>query len=272
VLVDGLVHDTSALTRGSASLAGRLEAHQSALDAPYGDLIGPLHVATSDVEQVRSIAPPDAGLPVVLVADQGLLALQEARHLIQDDVWLTLDHVEIPLPDGFDPAEATRALLNELAFSVQTLVTLPRTGYDTALDVLAADGVEGAAYRCAADDPEALPTTGELAAFVHACASRRVPFVVVGPDRALHAPASGTEGARHGVLNVLAAATAALDGATTNEVAQLIESDDAPLLVAAATRRPAREVRDLLRGVASADAGRVRDGLVGLDVLDAASA
>ena len=123
-LVEGLVHDTAALS-GDRALRDVVAAHERAAAAPYGAVLGPLVVAASQAEELRTLADPDGLLLVALVADQGLLALQEARHALQDDAWLVLDHVRIPLPPGFPAAEAARALLAELAFTVPSFVELP---------------------------------------------------------------------------------------------------------------------------------------------------
>lgn len=249
VVVERLVQDCSAL--GSTSIDAVLAGHVAVCDSPHGDAVGPLLVAASQVEGFRPLADPDRLLRIALVADEGLLALEEARHAIQDDTWLELSHVEIALPPGFVPADATRALLAELAFTVPTYVELPRTGFETALDVLAEDGAERAAYRCSGADIGGVPTDGELAAFVHGCVDRRVGFrVVAGADRAVRSDGAHP---RHGVLNLLAAVAAALDGASTSELAELLAVGHAEtLLDLLADCRPAR-VREVLHGVGSTD-------------------
>src|SRR6478609_4436113 len=202
-VTDGLVHDTSALAEG-IDLAAHLYAFETATEGPLGDVIGSFGIRASQAEALRPLVDPEGLVSVALIADGGLLALQEARHAIQDDTWIDLAHLSITLPPGFEPADATRALLEELAFTAPTYVVLPRTGYETALDVLGEDGVERAAYFCGGTQND-LPTDGEVAAFVHACVDRRVPFIITGGlDLPVRSPGA------HGSLNLLAATASAL--------------------------------------------------------------
>src|SRR6478735_4704002 len=177
-VTDGLIHDTSALAE-DADLDAHLLAYETATAGPLGDVVGSFGIRASQAETLRPLVDPEGLVSVALIADGGLLALQEARSVIQDDTWITLAHLSIALPTGFAPVDATNALLEELAFTAPTYVVLPRTGYETALDVLAEDGVERAGYFCGGTAND-LPTDGEVAAFVHGCVDRRVTFVITG--------------------------------------------------------------------------------------------
>src|SRR5690242_17244986 len=91
-ITDGLVHDTSALADG-ADLTARLRAFEAAKDGHLADALASFSVLASDAEALRPLVDPDGWLPISLVADGGLLALQEARQAVQDDTWLDLDHL-----------------------------------------------------------------------------------------------------------------------------------------------------------------------------------
>src|SRR6478752_8771227 len=247
-VTDGLVHDTSALAE-DADLDSRLLVFERTTAGPFGDVVGSFGIRASQAEALRPLVDPEGFVRVALIADGGLLALQEARHAIQDDTWLGLAHLSITLPPAFAPADATRALLDELAFTAPTYVVLPRTGYETALDVLGEDGVERAAYFCGGTQND-LPTDGEVAAFVHGCVDRRVPFVITGGlDLPVRSPGA------HGSLNLLAATAAALGGASTNDLVELVESHDPARLLATVGAVPGRTLRDIFGGFATADVG-----------------
>ena len=257
-VTDGLLHDTSALAAG-AELRTALDAFVAATAGAFGAAIGSFAVPASRVEEFRPLTDPDGHTRIAIVADEGLLALKEAREAVQDDVWLVLDQLRIALPPGFAPDVATGALLEELSFTVPTYVELPRTGYEMALDVLAADGVERAGWNVGDD----LPADGELAAFVHGCVIRRVPFLLTaGVSAAVRAPGA------HGVLNVLAATAAALDGATTSEVAEIVATHDAGALIARSSDAAPLLLRDLFHGVGLAEPARVVENLTALEALD----
>ena len=255
VLFDALLLDAALCPPRATSLADALSEHDRAVASAEGAWVGPLLVPSSQAAALRAAADPDAVLPMALVADQGLLGLQEARHAVQDDAWLHLTHVEIALPAGFAPAEATRALLDELAFTVPTFVQVPRTGFDGALDVLAEDGVEHATYRCGgAIDPAdtgTVPADGEIAAFIHGCVSRGLTFALSGGlDHAVRGTDAATGAARHGLLNALAAVAAARSGAGTTELAELMGTAQVETLLATVAAVAPRVLRESLYGIA----------------------
>jgi hypothetical protein len=249
LLLSGLVHDAAAVPPGTSDVAAAVAAHREAVAGPHGDLVGPLLVPASQVDALREATEPDDELRIALVADEGLLGLAEARHAVQDDPWTELQHVQIALPEGFDAGDATRALLDELSFTVPTYVELPRTGFEPALDVLGDDGVERAAYRCCGVDAGAMPTDGELAMFVHAAVTRSVPFVLIA-GRGHVVRGGGADDPHHGLLNVLAAVAATLEGASTTEAGELLATARTDTLLETIERVPPLKLRDAFQGYA----------------------
>jgi hypothetical protein len=183
------------------------------------------------VDQVR--AGDDLRVGLIASPEGGLVELAYARDLLLDlDDAAVLTQVEIALPQDIDPATAASALLDGLAFSAQAYVEVPRrAGWEGALDVLAADGAERAKLRTGGMTADAHPSEAEVAAFIHACVVRGLAFkLTAGLHHAVRLT-TGNGFEQHGVLNVLAAVAAALDGADVGELAGLLGArDPAPLL------------------------------------------
>ena len=237
-VVTGLFDDAAVFPPGNAAVATAVTEHLHHRDSWYADLIGPLLLRASAVDEAIDSAASQAGIDVVLVADSGLIEVAQARNRLLDrEEQLRPVGIEVALPVGEDPALATKALLEQLAFSVPAAIEVPRTGFNEALDVLAEDGAERAKYRTGGETPAAHPNESELAAFLHAAVERRLPFKLTA---GLHNPVrvrtdAGLE--QHGFLNVLAAVSAALQGAAPEDLADLLarrELDDVVPLVTAA--------------------------------------
>ncbi len=245
-LVTGLFDDAAVFPPGNAAVATALAEHRLHRDSWYGDLIGPLLLRASTVEEALAVADSQAGVAVALVADGGLVELAEARNRLLDrEDQLGLVGIEVALPPGEDPEQATRVLLDQLAFSVPAAIEVPRTGFIPALDVLAADGVERAKFRAGGETPDAHPSEAELAAFLHAAVARRLPFKLTA---GLHHPIrvrteAGLE--QHGFLNVLAAVAAALAGAGAADLADVLARRNLDEVVPLLSAAPAAQVRAL---------------------------
>jgi hypothetical protein len=245
-LVAGLVDDAAVFPPRGASLDEAVAEHRTHRSAWYADAVGPLVVRAAQVADLLDVATPGDDLRVAVVgsADDGLAGLVEAAHLLLDqEDRAELAQVEIALPVGHDPGLATRTLVDQLALSVPAYVEVPRVGFEAALDVLAEDGAERAKLRTGGTTAEAYPSEAELGSFLLACVGRRLPFkLTAGLHTALRTTtAEGFEA--HGVLNVLAAVAAAVDGADVDAVVELLAT---------------RTVQPLLPAVAGADVAAVR--------------
>jgi hypothetical protein len=203
-------------------------------------------VRAAQVADLLAVATPGDDLRVAVVgsAEDGLSGLVEAAHLLLDqEDRAELAQVELALPAGHDPGLATRALVDQLALSVPAYVEVPRLGFEAALDVLAEDGAERAKLRTGGTTADAYPSEAELGSLLRACVERRLPFkLTAGLHTALRTTtAEGFEA--HGVLNVLAAVAAAVDGAEADAVVELLA---------------VRNVQPLLPVVMGADVAAVR--------------
>ncbi len=250
-LLAHLVDDAAVFPPGDAVVPDAVRIHRELRHSRYAPALGPMLIrATQTAElvgQVRSgddlkiglIASPEGGLVELAYARDLLLDLEEAATLIQ---------IEIALPQDHDPGAAAEAMLEGLAFSAQAYLEIPRrSGWESALDVLAGDGVERAKFRTGGVTADAHPSEDELAAFICACVERALAFkLTAGLHHAVrHTTELGFE--QHGVLNVLAGVSAAQDGASRPEIADVL-----------AARRP----EPLLERLADSDHRRIRESWV----------
>ncbi|MBT0769292.1 hypothetical protein KIH74_10195 [Kineosporia sp. J2-2] len=230
-LLDGLLAD---IVTGSAEEA--LTVHRDHRRAWYGDLVGALRVPVPATEQViYALHTSDAGLPVLLVAspspdgdDMAMLEnLRRARFQLLDNHRVELTGVELPFAgaDAGPVAERARIMLDSLDFTVPAWFVVPgEPGWEPAFDVLAADGAESVALHLTGS-----PEVG--AGSMRALIDRDLPYAVTAGVSGLVTDADG-----YGLLNVLCATRAALNGAEAPEMAAILaETDVEPL--AAAVRR-----------------------------------
>lgn len=249
-LVAGLIDDAAVFPPGNAAVPDAVHEHRAHRQAWYADAIGPLLVRAGQVAELLAATRAGDDLRIGLIADEGgLIGLAEARNLLLDreDV-ATLQQVEIALPADHAPADAARFLLDQLSFSAQAYVEVPRVpGWEAALDVLAEDGAERAKLRTGGATAQAHPTSVELAAFLRACLDRQLGFkLTAGLHHAIRTTTpEGFE--QHGVLNVLAAVAAGVAGTDAGTLAGLLED-----------RRP----QPLVERLADADIATVRRAFV----------
>ncbi len=191
-----------------------------------------------------------------------MATLREARNGLFYDARVEVAGVQLTLPAAADPAAATASLLGALDVTAPAWVRVPLVeGWEQALDVLAADGTENAAVDLAAG-------TAGLAAFVRRAVDLDVTFRVTGErggsvDGAVRGPDPGTGAVACGLLNLLCAVRAALNGAETPEVEGILACTEHVPLVSAVRRMSAADAavaRAFLASVDTADvAGNAMD-------------
>lgn len=241
-LLTGLLHD-AAIVAGGVTVADALTRHRQDRHAWYRDLVGPLSCPTSRVPELLDGLGRAAGgdpVEIVLVADSGVLGVEQAKNLLLDEDGTELVGVRLALPLGGDPTAFAGRVLDALTFTVPATIDVPyQPGWQGALDVLAADGAEQVGLRADA---------GPLAAQLQLAAARRL-RAVVGPD----VRGAVTNGADPGVLNLLAAAAGAVGGAPSDAVADALSTTDVDSLVATARAVPPARSRALLGAVVGSD-------------------
>jgi hypothetical protein len=243
----GLVDHAGVYPPASLDLADALADYRVLARSDRADLLGPLLVPASRAGELRDLLGGSDAIAVALVADDGLASLARGRDALLDDDRAALVHLEVALPSDLDPALSAEAYLDHLDFTAPAFLEVPRRGFASALDVIAADGAERAKYRTGGVEASAHPSEAELAAFLVGCARRRVPFkLTAGLHHALRTTTDeGFE--QHGVLNVLAAVDAAAQGADEPAVAGLLALRDVGPVAAALAAGDPRRARGLWR-------------------------
>ena len=269
----GLVDDAAVFPPGNATVPDAVAEHRVHRRAWYADVVGPLLVRPAQVGELLAATRPGDDLDVSVVADAnaGLAGLMAGAHeLLDQDDRARLVQAEVALPSGHDPAQATRVLVDQLALSVPTYVEVPRTGFDGALDVLADDGAERAKYRTGGTTPGSVPSSQELASFLRAALDRRLSFkLTAGLHHAVrgHVAQAGGD-VQHGVLNVLAAVAAGVDGADLAALVALLDQPAAEPLVDVLAGADVAAVRRSLVSFGCCGVTDPVDDLVELGLLD----
>jgi hypothetical protein len=266
-LLHGLIDDAAVFPPGNASVAAAVAEHRGHRSAWYADCIGPLLLRPTQVAEALELVRSGDVVGIGLVAQSGLLDAASARDLLLDQDSAVLAQLEVALPAEHDVGQAARSLLGELAFSVPTYIEVPRSGWAPALDVLAEDGAEHAKYRTGGETPQAHPTEDELAEFLHGCLDRNLGFkLTAGLHHAVRTTTDlGFE--QHGLLNVLAAVSAGLDGADRDDVAALLAQRDVDSLMAVVDKAEVGAVRRLFRSFGCCGVTDPIDELVVLGLL-----
>ena len=214
-----------------AAVAGYRE-HRS---AGFGDLLGPLRVPASATEaMLAALQPGDHALPIVLLPDlaaEDLLGrLRAARSLLLDNHRVELVGVELPFATADSAADAARLTLEALDFTVPAWFIVPAgPGWEPAFDVLAEDGAESIALLL--PPPASVDVFATVAAVLRALIDRELPYSVTGGITRLVGSPAG-----HGLLNLLCATRAALNGAEAGELSAILAETSAEPLASAARR------------------------------------
>lgn len=258
----GLVDDAAVFPPGNAPLEAAVRAHVEHRAAPYADLVGPLVVSDAMLPDLVSTSWTDVvskgvvstsstsagGLGIVVVVSGGAGALEPAVTWATRGEGLTLRGVEIALRDSatgelahnarrivtaVDQLVSTGLLDDEVPVYVETprlFGAAPTPDWLAALDEVAAMD-HRLKFRTGGVDPDAFPTSTELAILVGAALDRELAFkCTAGLHHALRHRDAETGFEHHGFLNVLLATRAALDGASTADVAAVLDETDAARL------------------------------------------
>jgi len=268
-LGQALIDDAAVFPPGNSPLPQALAAHHGFRDSRYESVVGPLLVPASGVAELRALADPGSVTSIALVADTGLDGLIVARSALQDDAWLEVLHVELPLRVTSNPTQDMRSLLATLPFTVPVYIELPHTvDFEGPLEVLASDGVERAKFRCG---PDEVPTSAVLAKFLLSCAALRVPFkLTAGLHHALPYASEGSV-TQHGFLNTLAATWAALAGGDLPTVSSLLDTRESDLVLSVLDSANVTELRGLYRSFGSCSIIEPYEELAALQLIDEVS-
>jgi hypothetical protein len=234
-LTRALIDDAAIFPPGNAALDDAVRAHHGHRASWYGPAVGPLLVRLSDTVAVHHLLDDEAGLHVGLICPPGASARDVERGItdVQRAGRARVRAVEQPVDDlaqlqalvAVDRKPDTR-----IWAEVPQACTLDGT-LDDRLDDVRAAGAH-AKYRTGGVRPEAFPTEQQLARFVAACLARSLPFkLTAGLHHAVRHTATDGSGQpdleQHGLLNVVTAVAAALDGAVEADLVRLLADRDA---------------------------------------------
>lgn len=231
----GLIDDAAVFPPGLSPVDRAWADHRVLLSGAYAECVGPLLVAPQHVHELSRAAvggrdgtPP---MPVVLIGRAGTSVgeLAPAIASLAAVPAVRLSGLEVAHASGWQTA---------LQHALPLAVEVPRLAddRDRALDELAearADGPAVTAKLRTQETAEApVPTASALAGFIMAAGQRDLPFKLTGGlHRAIATSSTTPHAAReHGVVNVLLATHAALTGAQSAEVAQLLVRSDSRAL------------------------------------------
>ncbi len=244
-----LVDDSTVVQRTDVPLDEALREHASHRGSGHADLLGAFVVADSDLPRIADRPAGDAPpLPVSVVVSGGAGALAPAVHWATrgDDLRLVAVEVAVRESDAGDLAPNARRIVaavdaltaaGDLDEDVAVHVEPPRlygaapsASWLSALDEVAAMD-HRLKLRTGGSDPDAFPSSKELAACISAALDRELAFTCTGGLRhAVRHREDDTGLERHGFLNVLLATRASLDGADPADVAAVLEEQDAARL------------------------------------------
>ncbi|MFN8078986.1 MAG: hypothetical protein U0Q19_05420 [Kineosporiaceae bacterium] len=235
--------------------AGPLPAHRDHRAAWYGELVGCLLVEAAQAESTAAeLISRDHALPILL-AGRDRQQVRAARDLLAEDDRVELVGVRLPLPEV--GALAAAHLLAALDFTAPAWIELtPAPGWAEVMTVLAGDGAESLTLLLDGAAPI------EAARLLRAVIDQDLAFRLGGVDLPVITPDAATAPggrARYGVLNVLCAVRAALNGAEPPALAAILAEPDAAPLTSA------------LRRMSEADAAVARGFCVAVQVDDVAA-
>lgn len=271
--LDGLLDDASALT--GTPVAEALVGHRELLAGPYRDLLGPLLIPADKAQELRdALRTADLGLRVLLVADTAggtvdpLDTLRTARGVLLDEDRIEVIGARLPLPRLADPELAARALLAALDLSVPAWVEVPAgPGALGAVEVLAADGAENVCLDLSSG------VDSEIALVLRRAVDLDLSFRVGSAGGGLGVHRGGVPGVP-GVLNLICAVRAALNGAEEDDLERVLGQTMPEPLTSALRRMSAADAavaRAFMIGAQTADPAAAIDDLVALGLLDHAT-
>ncbi len=237
-LLRALVDDAAVFPPANNPLPDAVAAHARHRDATYSACVGPLLVPAASATDL--LAQLDSGtwgrpdpLGVGIIARPGTDpgVLRDGIALLAADPRVRVTGAEL----GWTPQWRRLDLPGDLPLALE--VPRGRSAQDDAVADVRASVAEGdavvAKFRTGPTPSWPWPDESELAVFLRAATGAPVPFKLTG---GLHHAVRGTYEVggvaeeNHGVLNVLVATSAALDGASHDTVAGLLAVRDARAL------------------------------------------
>jgi hypothetical protein len=235
------VDDAAIFPPASSPLEQAVADHVDHRDEEYADLVGGFVVSDVKVADLAACLPRVAGsaeLGVNLVVTGGAGAIEPAVTWASRSEGLSLRAVEFALRDEEDLAHNAQRLvqvvdslggeLDDVTVYAEPPILrgAPTHGWLAALDELAAREIH-LKFRTGGVTEDLFPTPSQLAVCLEAALDRELPFkCTAGLHHAVRHRDEQTGFEHHGFLNVLLATRASLDGATPDEVANVLAQTD----------------------------------------------
>ena len=234
-LLEDLVDDAGLFPPEQLPMGAAVARHRADSAAGHLMLTDRFLCPASRIGELRAVL--DAGpigpdpLRVGLIIDTWLEGVPAALAELAAEPRCSLEGMELPTPSAAAVAEALAALSD---VDVPVFLEGPREpGVIEALAQWAGPALRGAKVRCGGARPELFPSPEDLAAFVHVCWVRTVPFkATAGLHRAVRAVDERDGLIHHGFLNLLVAAAFAVRGETEGHLAAVVAETDSGRLAA----------------------------------------
>ncbi len=277
-LLDGLV-DLAALFPPAAmpmpaALDGYLAATAGSRAALVGRFLCPASLLPELLAALDGRVDADSDVLLGLICDTGLDQVPRVVDAVCNEPRLVLALVEYPIGRAAGGVAAAIIEAVDVLPDVEGYLELPRdVGWRAALGVLA-DTAYGAKLRTGGATATAFPTDAEVAAFIDACVLEEVPFkCTAGLHSAVRHTDARTGFEHHGFLNLLVAASTAVQGGSRAETQRWVAERDESVLVRRLGRMDATDAvvaRSFLVAFGSCDLDEPVADLVRLGLLDPA--
>lgn len=234
MLFDGLIDDAAVFPPGNAAMPAAVRAHVRHAGTRYAAIVGRfLCPAARLPECAAQVTGPDARLGVGVIAGDDPADIDAALDFAARTPSLVPQAVEVALPSNVaKPGRAARRLTAALPELPAYVEIARQTGWRDALDALA-ENRRFAKLRTGGPAPRNIPPAAGVAAFIVGCVERSLPFkCTAGLHRAVRWQ-DPTLGWHHGFVNIIGAVGAALQGASSDELVDLLEQTSAVRATAA---------------------------------------
>ncbi len=220
----GLLDDAAMFPPAETPVLAALRAHRRHHEAWYATLVGPFVFPAAGLSSDFAQVVGDRPMELSLIVRRSVVERPVSRAA---GLGLAVTALEI-LPDG-DVKDLVAMLDAELPPDVLGYVEVPRgPALEGALDALAGTRYR-AKFRTGGTEPAAHPSEAELAGSLLAAITRGIPFKCTA---GLHHAARHTDGdlEQHGFLNVLLATVHAQDGASAEDLKDILAERQAVTL------------------------------------------
>lgn len=244
--LDGLFDDAGLFPPAQRPMAEAMLAHADARSGAHARFVGPFLCPAGRLDELAACAAGGVPLPerlsvVLYPGDEHLRRSLARPGVVQVEAQLgtRLPEDVLHLRQYFEIPPAGDVRLHVLKVSDRRRSERTRGGDDHML----ADR-PGVKVRCGGPTPDTVPSVERLAAVVHQCAAESVVLkATAGLHRAFRHRDEATGTWQHGFVNLLAAATAAIDGHGPEQLAELLAAteEDGDAVLASVDRR-AREL------------------------------